>query len=344
MYSFEADIQKKIDIIWGYLKHGFMGDRVLLDSSVLCQLECPSCDTGKRQMGVLGCGYLKYDNFRRFIEKHPLIKRIELSNWGEIFLNPDLEKILAYGFAKGIDLTANGGVNFNQASDAQIEAIVKYELKSMCVSIDGANQHTYQIYRINGKIENVIKNIKRTNFYKRRYNKKFPALTWGFILFGHNEKELPKAKRMANDLMMRFKVILNGDPDYSPIKNRDQAIAESGYASWNDQLEKTGKIRNHSCYQLWQSPVINWDGNLLGCARNRFGHYGNVFTDGLGKCIKGGKYSYAKKMLMGKAPLRKDMPCAACRIFDLMVDKNIYVQPYRDQTLKRQLILRLFYR
>ena len=184
----------------GYLKHGFMGDRVLLDSSVLCQLECPSCCTGNRNTGVLGSGYLKFENFRKFVEKHPLIKRIELSNWGEIFLNPDLEKILAYGFARGIDLSANGGVNFNHASDAQIEAIVKYELKSMSVSIDGAIQHSYQIYRINGNIENVIENIKKTNFYKRQYNKKYPALTWGFILFGHNEKDLPKAKKMAQDV------------------------------------------------------------------------------------------------------------------------------------------------
>jgi MoaA/NifB/PqqE/SkfB family radical SAM enzyme len=344
MYSLEADIRKKIDIMRGYLKHGFMGDRVLLDSSVLCQLKCPSCNTGNRDTGILGRGYLRFENFRKFVDQHPLIKRIELSNWGEIFLNPDLEKILAYGFAKGIGLTANGGVNFNRASDAQIEAIVKYELKSMSVSIDGACQHSYQVYRIDGIIENVIENIKKTNFYKRRYNKQCPVLTWGFILFGHNEQDLPKAKKMAKDLKMRFKVILNGDPDYSPVKNRAQAIAESGYASWHDQLEKTGKIRNHSCYQLWRSPVINWDGKLLGCARNRFGHYGNVFTEGLGKCIKGKKYSYAKKMVMGQVPLRKDMPCAACHIFDIMIDKNIYVQPFRNLSLKKQLILRLFYR
>ena len=162
-------------------------------------------------------------------------------------------------------------------------------------------------------------------------------------MFGHNEKELGEAKKMAQDLGMGFKVKLNGDPNYAPIKNTAQSIEETGYKSWNDQVEKTGLIRNHSCYQLWTSPVINWDGKLVGCARNRFGHFGNVFTDGIGQCIKGKKYAYAKKMLMGKAPPRDDMPCVECHIFDMMISKNIYVQPYRNQTLKRKLLMRLFY-
>lgn len=336
-------MHKKRRLLLRYFNYGFFGDKIWLDASSRCQLKCPLCSTAKKETGITGTGYLKFEAFRQFVNKHPLIKRIELSNWGEIFLNPDLEKILKYGYTHKIILTANNGANFNKANDAQIEALVKYQMQSMLVSIDGATQSVYQQYRIGGNIQHVIENIKRVNFYKHQYNQKIPFLKWQFILFGHNEDELPAAKKMAQDLGMQFDVKLNGDPDYSPIKNINQAVSESGYKSWNDYLEKTGSIRNHSCYQLWETPVINWDGKLVGCCRNRYGHFGNVFIDGIGKCIRSKKYVYTKKMLMGKVPPRDDIPCMSCRIFKIMRSRKIYVQPYQKTSLKKQVFMRLFY-
>jgi MoaA/NifB/PqqE/SkfB family radical SAM enzyme len=343
MNPFLATIYNKNRILLGYFKHGFFGEKIWLDASSQCQLKCPLCSTAKKQTGITGSGYLKFEDFRNFVQKHPLIKRIELSNWGEIFLNPDLEKILEHGYSHQIKLTANNGVNFNSVSDALIEALVKYQMQSMLVSIDGATQSTYQQYRIGGNLQKVIENIERLNFYKHRYNQKIPVLKWQFILFGHNEHELPTAKKMARDLGMKFNVKLNGDPDYSPIKNINQAVAECGYESWNDYLEQTGSIRNHSCYQLWETPVINWDGKLVGCCRNRYDHFGNVFIEGIGKCIRSEKYLYTKKMLMGKAPPRDDIPCMSCQIFNVMRSRKIYVQPYQKTSLKKQVFMRLFY-
>ena len=340
MNAFDTAI-RKMKILLGYLKYGFWGDKVWLDASSLCQLKCPLCSTANKKHGITGAGYLKFENFKNFIQKHHLIKKIELSNWGEIFLNPDLDKILKYGYSKDIALTASNGVNLNNVSDVQIKALVKYQMKSILISVDGATQQTYQLYRIGGDFERVIENIKKINFYKRQHHSNFPILMWQFILFGHNEDELPVAKKMAQDLGMHFQVKLNGDPKYAPINNIAQAIAETGYKSWDDLLEKTGSIRNHSCYQLWESPVINWDGKLLGCCRNRFGHFGNVFSEGIGKCIKGKKYTYTKKMLMGKVPPREDIPCTSCYIFGIMKSKKIYVQPYRKISIKKQMLMRL---
>lgn len=343
MNPFFKVIQNKNRTLLGYFQHGFFGEKVWLDASSQCQLKCPLCSTANRQSGITGSGYLKFEDFYIFVQKHPLIKRIELSNWGEIFLNPDLEKILEHGYSNHIKLTADNGVNFNNASDALIEALVKYQMQSMLVSIDGASQSAYQQYRIGGNIQQVIENIERVNFYKHRYNQEIPILKWQFILFGHNEAELPTAKKMARNLGMQFDVKLNGDPHYSPIKNTHQAVAECGYKSWYDYLEKTGSIRNHSCYQLWETPVINWDGKLVGCCRNRYGHFGNVFTDGIGKCIRSKKYIYTKKMLMGKVAPHEGIPCISCHIFKIMRSKKIYVQPYQKASLKRQVFMRLFY-
>jgi MoaA/NifB/PqqE/SkfB family radical SAM enzyme len=58
-------------------------------------------------------------------------------------------------------VTADVGVNLNNVKDAQLEALVKYRVKSMKVSIDGASQETYEQYRVGGNFDKVIANVKR---------------------------------------------------------------------------------------------------------------------------------------------------------------------------------------
>src|SRR5438874_1490946 len=66
---------------------------VRLDASTVCQLKCPSCPTATGATGQnLGVGSLKFEDFKRFIRRNPQVSHVELSNWGEVFLNQDLVK------------------------------------------------------------------------------------------------------------------------------------------------------------------------------------------------------------------------------------------------------------
>lgn len=75
-------------------------------------------------------------------------------------MNPDLPQIIKYAFENNIRLTARNGINFNHVSDIVLEALVKYRFEFITLSIDGASQETYGIYRRNGNIEKVFSNIK----------------------------------------------------------------------------------------------------------------------------------------------------------------------------------------
>src|SRR5947208_2874852 len=70
--------------------------------------------------------------------------------------------------------------------------------------MDSASQETYELYRIRGKFDNVIANIKKINHFKQLYCTKVPLLRWQFVVFGHNEHELPAARRVAEELGMEF--------------------------------------------------------------------------------------------------------------------------------------------
>ena len=108
---------------------------VRLEACSLCQLNCPACTVRKleKQMPKDWLGYLKFKDFKKFVDENDFIKEIELSNNGEIFLNPELDEIIKYAYEKGVSLTAGNGVNLNTVSEATLVNLVKYKLKNMKV-------------------------------------------------------------------------------------------------------------------------------------------------------------------------------------------------------------------
>jgi len=300
---------------------------IRLDASTVCQLRCPSCPTTTGQIErALGSGFLKFSDFKRIIDENPRISKIELSNWGEIFLNKGLLSMLKYAYERNVALFAGNGVNFNTVSDKVLEGIVRYRLRRLKVSIDGASQETYRIYRANGDFARVLENIRKINFTKARYGSHFPELVWQFIVFGHNEHEIVRARSMAEDLNMEFSVKLSWEDTYtepfSPVKDLETARRETGLgaATRTEYRERYGQeyMLRHCCTELWTSPQINYDGRLLGCPANLWGDYGNVLEDGLMESLNSGKMIYAREMLMGRRPPRDDIPCLHCKAFHEM--------------------------
>jgi MoaA/NifB/PqqE/SkfB family radical SAM enzyme len=193
-----------------------------IDASSHCQLACPSCPTadGSTQP-TLGAGHLSLKDFTALLDANPEIEDVELSNYGEMFLNPALPEILRAAFERGVALHADNGVNLNLLRPDALDALIRYRFRSLTVSIEGASSETYAQYRHKGDFDRVIANIRRINEEKRRHQTGFPLLTWQFILFGHNEHEIAAARKMAAELGMGFRAKLSWDDGVSPIRNRE---------------------------------------------------------------------------------------------------------------------------
>jgi len=294
--------------------------RIRIEVCNMCQLKCPLCATParKKDPGVVGWGYLKFEKFKDLIEKNPFIEEIEMSWLGEIFFNPDLSKIIKYSFKKGIALTANGGVNFNYVSQETLRDLVKYKVRSICVAIDGASQKTYSMYRVGGDIRKVISNIMVINKYKKQYNSYFPVCFWQFIIFGHNEHEILVAKKLSEKLGMKFYTKTSWDPRYSPVRDWQSVKKAVGkdFVVRNVNAVFYGKDEiNKKCKALWEEPVINWNGDLFGCCENVSMSCGNVFENGLLETLNSEKFKYMKDMIEGKKPPNENIVCTQCPIF-----------------------------
>lgn len=313
--------------------------KVRLEASSICQLRCPSCPTTSKAIHpTVGSGFLKLRDFKKVLDENASLKEIELSNYGEIFLNPDLSEIIKCAYERGIILRADNGVNLNNVKESVLESLVKYKFRSMTCSIDGASKETYQLYRVKGDFDAVIDNVREISRLKQQHRSDYPQLAWQFMVFGHNEHEIPSARKLASELGMKFHLKLSWDAQFSPVRDQESVRKEVGAASRDEFREKHGvDYMQGICHQLWDQPQINWDGKVLGCCRNFWGDFGreNAFEDGLLNSINSEKIEYARGMLLGKKVARDDIPCTTCSIYQGMRTDGKWLQrrgatlPYR---------------
>lgn len=309
--------------------------RARLESCTLCQLDCRDCYMRLSENGYcgVGAGYLKFNDFKKFIEDNPFVEEIELSNDGEIFLNPDLLKILEYAHAKGVRLTARAGVNFNLVSEEVLEALVRCEVLEMTVSIDGSSQKAYSWYRRGGDFEKVIANVKKLNGYKNKYGLHHPVLRWKYIILPSTctVKEIERAKKMAAELGMEMQF----DKDYHSFVPDNVAEVEKATGLIYQQSPDATHYDRHyyyPCFALWIEPQIGWDGRFLGCCNNHGKNFGgNVFEMGLENYLKSDVVTRAKKMLMG-GEVAEDLPCGnfgdgnVCWYYKVMAQENDFIK------------------
>jgi len=311
---------------------------VRIDTCSLCQLRCPLCQAIGHETSIIGRGALQFDYFRELVHRNPWIKKVELGNFGEVFLNKDLPRILLFAHEKGIVTEIDEGANLNNASDEALEALVLGRTNRLRCAIDGVTQAVYEKYRIGGSLKKVIRNIEKINALKERCKSPFPRLVLQCIIFPHNAHQVDRVSLLAR--MLNMEVDYKLDCLSRGIQSGDSGIARgiTGYADRDEYLnhEKRHYMR-HLCHDLWHSPQINWDGKLLGCSRNIWLAFAdNVFEGDLLDHFNNEKMVYARAMLLGHRPPRNDLPCIHCGVFASMLQYDNWISEHELSGLRKE--------
>jgi hypothetical protein len=305
--------------------------KLRVEAATACQLACPTCPTADGRVDAsLGTGFLRAENFVRLLDQsRGSLRSIELSNFGEPFLNPDLLEIFRIAHERDVALTIFNGANLNNVRDEVLEGLVKYRVRQLRCSIDGTTQEVYAAYRRRGSLASVLVNIKKINAFKVASGSPFPALTWQFVVFGHNQHQLADARLAARILGMRFHAKLSWDDDFSPVGGVEMLERQLGHAATRDRyLAQTGQpYFGRVCHDLWEQPQINFDGRMLGCCVNYWADFGGNAFDDLDAAINSPRMAYARAMLQGKAPPRDDVACTRCDLYTLRRRLGRWVVP-----------------
>lgn len=311
---------------WRVLRENPRPKKIRLELCSLCQLNCVTCYMRRGADRVYGNGYLKSGTFRRILDQNPFIEEIEISNNGEVFLNPELEQILEYAYQKGVKLTAEGGVNFNDVRDSSIEAMVRYPLQDLVVAADGATNEAYSRYRRKGDIHKVFRNIRRLQEAKERYGSPYPRIHWQYIIMESSEPDIEEAKRIAGELGIDIHFKLTWDKDYRPVDpERIKRATGLSYVTREEFERGTGEPYGPGhpiCRELFDAPRVNWDGRLFGCCAQHSGDLGvNILDTGLEAALNSPQIAYSRKMLCGQAPEAgnaDEIPCLKCHTWHQM--------------------------
>ena len=73
------------------------------------------------------------------------------------------------------------------------ESLIKSGLDVLIVSLDGTTQKVYEIYRVGGKLDRVLDNIKLLAEKKKELGYTTPYVEGQFIVMRQNEHQIPEA-------------------------------------------------------------------------------------------------------------------------------------------------------
>ena len=225
-----------------------------MDTINACNLACPFCVTGTKQLDRKQTRF-PLDQAKAVIDQvksHILIARFH--NWGEPFLNKELFKLVRYAHDAGIHTTLSS--NLSISVDNLAEKVVASGLDQIHVSIDGLKQETLERYRRKADFNLVMKNIRAIVAEKRRTGSRTPRLELAFLVFRHNEHEVPQLKAMQEELGVESFTAQSAFIFHESFVPKESAF-QPGQSIWQD-----------NCHYLYSELMVEADGHISPCCTN----------------------------------------------------------------------------
>ena len=175
-----------------------MPPHYFIDPINICNLRCPLCPTG---CGVLARprGRMALDDLKRIVDEiAPYAYRVELYNWGEPLLHPQIFEMIEYVSQRRIAVGLSSNLNYLDANMAR--RLVASGLSQLVVSVDGVTQESYAAYRRGGRLDVVLENLRLLLETRRAVGRRTPFIIWRMLIGKHNEHEVEAGQRMAHDM------------------------------------------------------------------------------------------------------------------------------------------------
>jgi len=234
--------------VWGQPFH------LVLESGNMCNLRCPLCPTPSREKRIPK-GFLTLENAKKIIDQFPALLHINLSLWGEPFLNKEIFDVIKYAKDNNIEVLVQS--NLNIFNEDMARKLVESKLDILQISLDGASQETYEKYRVGGTFDRVIANIDLIRKIQQEAGNHTTRIIWKMVVNKFNEHEKEKAKEWAQELGVDFTVVEIYTPPGVESEWKPKEAFSDSFKIHTDIVE--------SCYSLWQVATVNFNGDVIPC-------------------------------------------------------------------------------
>jgi MoaA/NifB/PqqE/SkfB family radical SAM enzyme len=293
-----------------------MPTKYFIDPINVCNLHCPLCPTGR---GVLARprGRMAVNDFCGIIDQiAPYAYRVELYNWGEPLLHPEIAEMIEYASRRRISVGLSS--NLNRLDRATAEGLIEAGLSQLIVSVDGATQSSYAAYRRGGSLDSVLSNLKMLVDARQTLRRTTPFVVARTLIGKHNQDEIQAVRRLAYGV---------GVDSFSTgmlyVDTRDAQQVQDWVPddpAFRPYRAGTVPENEWACHDLWESMVINWDGGAAPCCwlHDLQYDFGNVGQETLRQIWNGPHYVSARRAIGRRGRHRQqvdDVPtiCHRCR-------------------------------
>lgn len=267
---------------------------------------------------------MSFENFKKIINQMPDLRWVGMTGIGQSWLNPDYLEMMRYVKDRGIYI--ENFDNFKHITPNISKEIIDMGLDKLYVSMDAANKETYENIQVGAKWDDVIKNIKFFDMYKRSKNLYYPELWFHFIVMKENISQMEDYLQMIYDLdiqvegiqftrmLHKFKEVEDSVVDISEEKkisvlNKASELGLRVVFNINT-ANQADKLQIKDC-AVWNQPFIFVDGTVIPCCSLNEQNdrkwqiktsLGNLFKKPLRKIWKEDYYPFLNKLREGGTP------------------------------------------
>jgi radical SAM protein with 4Fe4S-binding SPASM domain len=265
-----------------------------------CNLHCPLCTTGSEEMERAD-GRMSLQTFEKIIQHMGKdIFFMLIYHQGEPYMNKNFFNFVEIAKQNNIYVTTS--TNGHYFTDQNIKKTLDCGLDSMIVSLDGTTQESYEKYRVGGQLERVLDGTAGLIAEKKRLNMQTPNVALQFLVMKHNEHEIPKVKKIAEQLEVDRLLIKNIEVR-SLSEARDWLPSDNKFRRYDFDGNKYSVKGNDkkSCTRPWLSTLINWDGTYVPCCFDKNGEYpmGDIHKmSGINEMWLGNEFSNFRTQLL----------------------------------------------
>lgn len=273
---------------------------ISFEPTTSCNLRCPECPSGLRSF-TRPTGMLEDDLFRKTIDElSKTLWYLVFYFQGEPYLHPSFLSLVQYAVSKKI-YTATS-TNAHYLTDDNAKKTVESGLDRLIISIDGTTQDTYEQYRVGGQLSKVIEGTKNIVKWKKALKSKTPHLVFQFLVVKPNQHQIEEVKKLAAEIGVD-EVGLKTAQIYD-YKEGSALIPDiEKYARYKMGADGTYSIKNElhdSCWKMWHSCVITWDGLVVPCCFDKDAQHrlGSVKEERFVDLWQGKKYKAFRNTLL----------------------------------------------
>ncbi|MFH1913134.1 MAG: radical SAM protein [Pseudomonadota bacterium] len=298
-----------------------------IEPTTVCDQKCTICETG---LGILGRKpeYMSLGAFQNILDQFDSnMREILLYFMGETFLNKEAYKMIRYAADKGIYVSTCTNGNFVTPLE-----LVQSGIAEINFHIAGTTQEIHEIYRVGGTLKAVLdatreavllRNEMRDALKRNPYPMK---ISLGFILFKHNEHQVPEVEGLAKDLGVdSFHII---DPCVRNVEQaHDLLPTDRDHWVYDPQAYERGELRmrrppQNECEWLYSAMTIQVNGNVVPCCRDPKGLdvLGNALQENVNDIWNNPKFKRLRKQvatIQGSLQL-----CSLCEGYVMPVERK----------------------